>query len=197
MQWHHFSMGTCTLQRNATCIQKGHFVFVCGRLHERINASHYNVSKKNGNQKQLPVAMASILVFRFSRLDCRRFRLISFVSWFALNFTAVLKQVSPSQEVYNLYIIDNQETLRYLFQDGHKTKSEREDVKGWAQAPSVVGTDLNYYKGACWKIIPQDGDKFILLYSSKHNCCEYQLQQHAGLRNHWNSANLLLLRASL
>ena len=62
----------------------------------------------------------------------------------------------------NLYIIENQETLRYLFQDGHKTNGEREDEKGWAQAPSVVGTDSNYYNRAYWKIIPQDGDKFLL-----------------------------------
>ena len=28
---------------------------------------------------------------------------------------------------------------------------EREDEKGWAQAPSVVGTDSNYYNRTYWK----------------------------------------------
>ena len=74
------------------------------------------------------------------------------------NSNRVLWTIIPQDG--NRYIIENYETKRYLFQDGHK-RGEREDEKGWAQAPSVIGTDSNYYNRAYWRIIPQDGDKYI------------------------------------
>ena len=74
------------------------------------------------------------------------------------NSNRVLWTIIPQDG--NRYIIENDETKRYLFQDGHKI-GEREDEKGWAQAPSVLGTDANYYNRAYWRIIPQDGDKYI------------------------------------
>ena len=65
------------------------------------------------------------------------------------------------------YFIENNETLRYLFQDDRKIEGEREDEKGWAQAPSAVGADANYYNLAYWKIILHDGDKYI--FENVHN----------------------------
>ena len=65
------------------------------------------------------------------------------------------------------YIIENVETLRYLFQDGEKIKGNHGDERGWKassgfQAPAVVGADANYYNRAYWKIIPQGDDKYFI-----------------------------------
>ena len=184
---------------------KRHFVFVCGRLHERINASHYNVSKKNGNQKQLPVAMASVLVFSFgtgflgsTAIVCvgsdngRRFRLISFVSWFAL------KQISPSQEVYKDELIT---VLLDYFSTGSFVVVRISSNNRRCLSPTLFIFTFSFCFMIVLKTVSQSLliiDDVKVLYSSKHNrCFRYQLQQHAGLPNHWNSANLLFLRTFL
>ncbi|XP_068707481.1 uncharacterized protein [Montipora foliosa] len=60
------------------------------------------------------------------------------------------------------YFIENQETQRYLFQTGGQVKGNPGDEGGWTGAPSVVGSDANYYNRAYWYIIPQgDGTYFI------------------------------------
>ncbi|XP_068745842.1 uncharacterized protein [Montipora capricornis] len=53
------------------------------------------------------------------------------------------------------YFIENLETQRYLFQTGDKMKGKRGDEGGWLQAPSVVGSDANYYNRAYWKLLKQ------------------------------------------
>ena len=68
---------------------------------------------------------------------------------------------------HDMYFIENVETQRYLFQDGEKIKGKRGNEGGWSsaagfQAPSVLGTDANYYNRAYWKIIPQVGDMYII-----------------------------------
>ena len=65
-----------------------------------------------------------------------------------------------------VYFVENVETERYLFQDGEKIKCKRGDEGGWLpssgfQAPSVLGTDANYYNRAYWKIIPQGDGKYF------------------------------------
>lgn len=66
-----------------------------------------------------------------------------------------------------VYLIENEETQRYLFQDGQKIKGNRGDEGGWKassgfESPAVVGADANYYNLALWKIIPEGGDKYFI-----------------------------------
>ena len=62
-----------------------------------------------------------------------------------------------------VYFIENEETQRYLFQDGPKIKGNRGDEGGWkASSGSVVGADANYYNLALWKIIPKGGDRYFI-----------------------------------
>ena len=65
-----------------------------------------------------------------------------------------------------VYLVENIETKRYLFQTGKKIEGNRGREGGWTEksgvkAPEVVGTDANYYNRAYWKIILQGGGKFI------------------------------------
>ena len=69
--------------------------------------------------------------------------------------------------IEGVYIIENAETQRYLFQDGNKIAGERGAEGGWLessgfQAPSVVGTDANYYNRAYWKISPQGSGMYFV-----------------------------------
>ncbi len=55
------------------------------------------------------------------------------------------------------FIIENQETGRYLFSDGKPITGKRGDEGGWKassgfESPNVVGADANYYNRALWKI---------------------------------------------
>ncbi|BCL39084.1 lamin tail domain-containing protein [Nostoc sp. MS1] len=64
------------------------------------------------------------------------------------------------------FLIENQETKRYLFSDGEPIKGNRGDEGGWLgssgfASPNVVGADANYYNRALWKIIP-NGDSFLI-----------------------------------
>ncbi|MDZ8183678.1 MAG: lamin tail domain-containing protein [Nostoc sp. ChiSLP02] len=64
------------------------------------------------------------------------------------------------------FLIENQETKRYLFSDGEPIKGKRGDEGGWLassgfESPKVVGADANYYNRALWKIIPS-GDSFLI-----------------------------------
>ncbi|WP_341529994.1 lamin tail domain-containing protein [Nostoc sp. UHCC 0302] len=64
------------------------------------------------------------------------------------------------------FLIENQETKRYLFSDGEPIKGKRGDEGGWLassgfESPKVVGTDANYYNRALWKIVPS-GDSFLI-----------------------------------
>jgi hypothetical protein len=52
------------------------------------------------------------------------------------------------------FLIENQETKRYLFSDGPAIKGNRGAEGGWKASPNVVGADANYYNRALWKIIP-------------------------------------------
>ena len=57
----------------------------------------------------------------------------------------------------NSYLIENQETKRYLFSDGPAIKGNRGDEGGWKassgfESPKVVGADANYYNRALWQI---------------------------------------------
>jgi hypothetical protein len=57
------------------------------------------------------------------------------------------------------FVIENQETKRYLFSDGSPIKGPRGSEGGWLASsgfasPNVVGADANYYDRALWKIIP-------------------------------------------
>ncbi len=66
----------------------------------------------------------------------------------------------------NSFLIENQETKRYLFSDGAPIKGNRGDEGGWLassgfESPKVVGADANYYNRALWKIIPS-GDSFLI-----------------------------------
>lgn len=66
-----------------------------------------------------------------------------------------------------VYLIENEETQRYLFQDGQKIKGNRGDEGGWKassgfESPAVVGADANYYNLALWKIIPEGGGKYFI-----------------------------------
>jgi len=78
-------------------------------------------------------------------------------------YNRALWKIIPSG---NSYLIENQETKRYLFSDGPAIKGNRGDEGGWLassgfQSPNVVGTDANYYNRALWKIIPS-GDNFLI-----------------------------------
>ncbi|BAZ27592.1 hypothetical protein NIES4074_00190 [Cylindrospermum sp. NIES-4074] len=78
-------------------------------------------------------------------------------------YNRALWKIIPSG---NSYLIENQETKRYLFSDGDPIKGNRGDEGGWLissgfASPKVVGTDANYYNRALWKIIP-NGDNFII-----------------------------------
>ena len=58
------------------------------------------------------------------------------------------------------YFIENDETKRYLFQDGEKISGDRGSEGGWKassgfESPSCVGADANYYNRAYWKLIKQ------------------------------------------
>jgi hypothetical protein len=57
------------------------------------------------------------------------------------------------RQVGQYYLIENLETKRYLFQDESMLTSNRGFEEGWANAPSVVGADANYYNRAYWRII--------------------------------------------
>jgi len=64
------------------------------------------------------------------------------------------------------YLIENQETKRYLFSTGEPIKGQRGAEGGWLassgfESPKVVGTDANYYNRALWKIIPS-GDSYLI-----------------------------------
>jgi hypothetical protein len=64
------------------------------------------------------------------------------------------------------FLIENQETKRYLFSDGEPIKGERGNEGGWLassgfESPKVVGADANYYNRALWKIVPS-GDSFLI-----------------------------------
>ena len=58
-----------------------------------------------------------------------------------------------------VYLIQNTETQRYLFQTGEPVQLGDDAVS--KDAPPVVGTDSNYYNRAYWKIT-QDGDKHVI-----------------------------------
>jgi len=64
------------------------------------------------------------------------------------------------------FLIENQETKRYLFADGTPIKGKRGDEGGWLassgfSSPNVVGADANYYNRALWKILSA-GDSFLI-----------------------------------
>ncbi|MBE9209069.1 lamin tail domain-containing protein [Nostoc sp. LEGE 06077] len=64
------------------------------------------------------------------------------------------------------FLIENQETKRYLFSTGEPIKGKRGDEGGWLassgfESPNVVGADANYYNLALWKIIP-NGNSFLI-----------------------------------
>ena len=70
-------------------------------------------------------------------------------------YNRALWKIIPSGKSY---LIENQETKRYLFSDGHPIKGARGDEGGWAassgfESPGIVGADANYYNRALWKII--------------------------------------------
>ena len=78
-------------------------------------------------------------------------------------YNRALWKIIPSG---NSFLIENQETKRYLFSDGFPIKGERGGEGGWAassgfESPGVVGSDANYYNRARWKIIPR-GDSFVI-----------------------------------
>ena len=63
----------------------------------------------------------------------------------------------------NNFIIENQETKRYLFADGAPIKGDRGAEGGWKassgfESPNVVGADANYYNRALWQMIDLSGD---------------------------------------
>ena len=63
-------------------------------------------------------------------------------------------------------IIENLQTKRLLFSDGHPIKGIRGEEKGWLsssgfESPKIVGSDANYYGRATWRLLP-DGDFFII-----------------------------------
>ena len=60
------------------------------------------------------------------------------------------------------YFFENIETKRYLFQVGDKIKGKHGDEGGWNEAPSLLGTDANYYNRAYWKILSQGEDKYFI-----------------------------------
>ena len=65
------------------------------------------------------------------------------------------------------YFFENQETQRYLFQDGPEIKGDRGCEGGWKassgfESPPVVGTDANYYNRAYWKILPQGDERYFI-----------------------------------
>jgi hypothetical protein len=69
-------------------------------------------------------------------------------------YNRALWKIIPSG---NSFLIENQETKRYLFSDGPPIRGERGDEGGWTAAsgfesPKVVGADANYYNCALWKI---------------------------------------------
>ncbi|MEO1374565.1 MAG: hypothetical protein AAFW70_09660, partial [Cyanobacteria bacterium J06635_10] len=66
----------------------------------------------------------------------------------------------------NSFIIENQETGRYLFSDGKPVSGKPGDEGGWLassgfQAPKVLGADANYYNRALWNI-KERGNSFII-----------------------------------
>ena len=65
------------------------------------------------------------------------------------------------------YLIENEETQRYVFQTGDPIKGNRGAEGGWKassgfEAPKVVGADANYYNRAYWKFIPQGDGKYFI-----------------------------------
>ena len=66
-----------------------------------------------------------------------------------------------------VYIIENVETKRYVFQTGDPISGDRGAEGGWkassgVEAPKVVGTDANYYNRADWRISPQGEDRYFI-----------------------------------
>ena len=66
-----------------------------------------------------------------------------------------------------VYIIENEETKRYVFQTGDPISGDRGAEGGWKassgfEAPKVVGTDDNYYNRAKWRISPQGEDRYFI-----------------------------------
>jgi len=64
------------------------------------------------------------------------------------------------------FVIENQETKRYLLCDGEPIKGERGAERGWKassgfESPKIVGADANYYNLALWTIY-QSGDDFLI-----------------------------------
>ncbi|WP_225895445.1 hypothetical protein [Dendronalium phyllosphericum] len=78
-------------------------------------------------------------------------------------YNRALWKIIPSGDSF---LIENQQTKRYLFSDGEPIKGNRGDEGGWLassgfESPKIVGTDANYYDRALWKIIPS-GDSFLI-----------------------------------
>ncbi|RCJ19632.1 hypothetical protein A6770_05685 [Nostoc minutum NIES-26] len=78
-------------------------------------------------------------------------------------YNRALWKIVPSGDSF---LIENQETKRYLFSDGEPIKGQRGDEGGWLassgfESPKVVGADANYYNRALWKIVPS-GDSFLI-----------------------------------
>ncbi|MDB9319299.1 lamin tail domain-containing protein [Nodularia spumigena] len=78
-------------------------------------------------------------------------------------YNRALWKIIPSGDNF---VIENQETKRYLFSDGAPIKGERGDEGGWLassgfESPNIIGADADYYNRALWKIIPS-GDSFII-----------------------------------
>jgi hypothetical protein len=69
-------------------------------------------------------------------------------------YNRALWKITPAGDNF---LIENQETKRYLFSDGPAIKGDRGAEGGWLassgfQSPNVVGADANYYNRALWKI---------------------------------------------
>ena len=72
-----------------------------------------------------------------------------------------------SHEGGGKHFIENQETRRYLFQDGEPLKGKRGDEGGWKassgfESPKVQGADANYYNRAYWYIVRQSNGHYFI-----------------------------------
>ncbi|MCP6760183.1 MAG: lamin tail domain-containing protein [Fischerella sp. CENA71] len=69
-------------------------------------------------------------------------------------YNRALWKIIPSGDSF---LIENQETKRYIFSDGEPIKGQRGAEGGWLassgfESPKIVGADANYYNRALWKI---------------------------------------------
>ena len=65
------------------------------------------------------------------------------------------------------YLIENENTKRYVFQDGSVISGTRGSERGWLissgfQSPDVLGADANYYNRAFWRFVKLNNSYLIV-----------------------------------